>query len=322
MDTATEPTLNDLVKQRQNARANAEPTEPTEKAIEQDVSPDDGIEQEIESLETHIDESVEEAEQLNEVSDDEEFYVTIDGEELSFTKIRELKQGNMRQADYTRKTQDVANGRKQLESEQEAFKGKSSRLDGFIDQLEVMVDDFETKDYDGYTLDELRESDPGEYLKQEKIHKERSAKLKEIKDVRKGESALKLKDSATQKLAVLASKNGWLDSAGKPTDAYTKDTESVKKYLNDIGMLEAEQEGILLTGHGQVYIDQAKQHAKAKSNSATMKKVRKAPVVSKPGGQQKSVQHNELEVAQANHKKYGTVDTGVALRKAKRNSIN
>ena len=312
-------TMNDLVKQRQQSRADAEPIKPTEETIDLDVSPEEEIEQEIENLEAHINEPEEEATPLEEVTGTEELYVTIDDKELSFSEIRELQQGNMRQADYTRKTQDVAEGRKTLESDQEAFKTKSLQLDGLVDQLEVMVEDFETKDFDGYTLDELRENDPGEYIKQTELQKARKSKLKEIEDTRAGESMIKQKNNAEQQLSVLAEKNGWINE-GQPTEAYTKDTEAVKKYLDHLGMSESEQKGILLSGHGQVYIERARQHIKSKVNSAISKKVRKAPVVSKPGGQQTSTQQNALEIAIANHKKLGTVDSGVALRVAKRNS--
>ena len=315
------PTEADLVNQRIEARAKAEPSEPTAEAIDESVSPEEVVESEIENLEAHLNEPEEEAPELEEVTNTEEFYVTIDDTELSFTEIRDLQQGNLRQADYTRKTQGVADDRKTLDSDRKSFDEKSLQLDGFVDQLSVMVEGFETKDFDGYTLDELRENDPGEYIKQTELQKARTSKLKEIKDARTGESMLKQNKNAEQQLQVLADKNGWIKD-GKPTQAYTKDTESVKAYLDHIGMSDSEQKGILLSGHGQVYINQAKQHAKSKGNSATMKKVRKAPVVSKPGGVQKSVQHDELAVARANHKKIGSVDTGVALRKAIRNSKN
>lgn len=39
----------------------------------------------------------------------------IDGEEMTLEQIRELKKGNMRQDDYTRKTQELANQRKEVE---------------------------------------------------------------------------------------------------------------------------------------------------------------------------------------------------------------
>ena len=315
----SEVTMNDLVTQRQEARAKAEPSEPTADADDLSVSPEEEIEQEPENLDTQ--EPEEEAAPAEPATDEEELYVTIDDEELSFSDIRKLKQGNMMQADYTRKTQGVADDRKTLDTDREAFNEKSLKLDGFVDQLSVMVEDFETKDFDGYTLNELRENDPGEYIKQQELQTGRKAKLKEIKDARAGETVLKQKNDAENQIQVLAEKNGWIKD-GKPTEAYTKDTKSVKKYLDHLGMSEEQQKGIFLSGHGQVYIERARQHAKSKANSATMKKVRKAPVVSKPGGQQKSVQHDELAVARANHKKIGSVETGVALRKAQRNAKN
>jgi hypothetical protein len=39
----------------------------------------------------------------------------IDGEEMTIEQIRELKKGNMRQSDYTKKTQELADQRKEIE---------------------------------------------------------------------------------------------------------------------------------------------------------------------------------------------------------------
>lgn len=314
------PTMQDLVNQRQESRAAAEPEQPTAEVNDQDASPAEEIEQ-IENLEAHIDEPEEDATPPIEATDEDELYVTIDDEELSFSQIRELQQGNLRQADYTRKTQDVADGRKKLESDRVSFDEKSAQLDGFVDQLSVMVEGFETKDFDGLTLDELREQDPGEYIKQTEIQKARKDKLKEVKASRANDTQVMQQNDAQARLTTLADANGWIKD-GKPTPAYEKDTKAVEEYLNHLGMSETERNGLLVSGHGQVYIERARQHAKSKGNSATMKKVRKAPVVSKPGGQQKSVQHDELAVARANHKKIGSVETGVALRKAVRNAKN
>ena len=94
----------------------------------------------------------------------------------------------------------------------------------------------------------------------------------------------------------------------------------VKSYLTDLGLSDGEQAGILLTGHGQAYIDAAKFHKGEKTNVAVKKKVKKAPVVTKPGGARISPHTEALRKAEANHKKYGTPETALALRKARRNA--
>lgn len=46
---------------------------------------------------------------------------SIDGEEFSIDEIREWKRGNMRQSDYTRKTQEIAKQRKEAEEALEVY---------------------------------------------------------------------------------------------------------------------------------------------------------------------------------------------------------
>ena len=52
----SEVSIQDLVQQRKDSRAKAEPIKPTEEAQESEVSPEEDVSEEIENLEAHIDE--------------------------------------------------------------------------------------------------------------------------------------------------------------------------------------------------------------------------------------------------------------------------
>ena len=163
--------------------------------------------------------------------------------------------------------------------------------------------------------DELREYDPSEYLKQKELHEARKEALAKAKSNRSKQSEQEAQAQAQAEVAKLVQFNNWIID-GKETSQYQSDMAQVKAYLDHLNIPESQQMGILTTGHGQVYIDAAKAHA-AKT-AKQVKKVRKTKVVTKPSGVRKPTGSAELEAAQAAHKKYGTPQTALALRKAQR----
>lgn len=111
-----------------------------------DSSEDDEIyDIEVEDEEDEaVDDDVDEEEEDTDVDDEEDIVEAIelpDGTTLSIEDIIELQQGNLRQADYTRKTQQLAKDRKELEQLKELrdFLLKNPQL---VSQL-----------YDGYAVD-------------------------------------------------------------------------------------------------------------------------------------------------------------------------
>lgn len=312
----------DILARIGKARGTSEPvTAPTEEPISLVVTPDEveveEVEELSETLETEV-ETVELDETEQPESDQEEFYVDLGNErEVSFKQIKEWEQGSLRQSDYTRKTQALADDRKLFDTEKESMTNKSQQLDDLTAQLKVFVDEFDETDFDGYTLDELRENDPGQYLKVTEQQAKRKAALKKAQGVKADDNTADTTASAAKAIDKLTKDNGWLED-GKETAAYKKDVEIVKTYLTGLGYTDTMMQGILTTGHGQAYIDAAKYHASKKSNAAITKKVRKAPVMTKPGGAQRSAVHSELEKAIADHKKLGSVDSAFRLQKIRR----
>lgn len=52
----------------------------------------------------------------SETEDDDDLYVEIDGEEVSLAQLREWRSGGMKSKDYTRKTQELSEARREVES--------------------------------------------------------------------------------------------------------------------------------------------------------------------------------------------------------------
>ncbi len=311
-----------LLERISKARGNSEPEAPTEEPISLEVSPEEidveEVEAEAETVEALV-ESVEEDETLETDNDLEDSYIDFNGEEISFTQIEEWKQGNLRQSDYTRKSQVNAEERKANEATKTALNVKGQKLDDSIAQLEVLVEEFNTVEVDGMSLKELREIDPEQYLTITEKQAKRKEALKNAKSLKTESSDNQRSENAKSELDKLVANNPHWVKDGKETKAYGKELKQTEDYLLSLGMNEQEQKGILLGGYGQVFIDAAKHHASKKTNAAIVKRVRKAPVTTRPSGAGKSSNTITLEKARKNHKEHGTADTAVALRKAQRN---
>ena len=66
---------------------------------------------------------------------DEDLYVEYKGREINLKDVEEWEQGSLRQSDYTRKTQDLAEQRKSFEDERQQFTAKAGSLDSQIATL-------------------------------------------------------------------------------------------------------------------------------------------------------------------------------------------
>jgi hypothetical protein len=309
-----------LLNRISQVRNPSEPNEPTEVEESLEVTPEEVEAESVEELAT--DEVELEAEELDEsapqIEESEEFYVDIDGREISFSDIKEWEQGNLRQSDYTRKTQEVADKRKALEAQEQSLTSKTAELDEKIAMLDTYIAEFDTSEIDGMSLDELRDLDPGQYLKVKEDQEKRKAALEAAKNSRSTLSSEEMQAKQNVELSKLIKNNPQWIKDGKETENYQNDMSMVMSYLDKLGYDDASKQGILTNGHGQVFLDAARFNASKKANASIAKKVRKAPTVTKPSGASKSQASLALEKAREHHKKVGTPESALALRKAQR----
>ena len=94
--------------------------------------------------------------------DDEPLYFQVGDKEISVAEVQEGLDSGLRRADYTKKTQALADDRKTLEADQVKMGELSKSLSDNIEALEhaFKKDEVETD------WEHLREYDTGEYLKQ------------------------------------------------------------------------------------------------------------------------------------------------------------
>ena len=146
-----------------------EEAQPTEEEESTEETQDESLEEESEE-EEEAGEAEEESEESDEEVKEELLYaVTVNGEEQEVT-LEELTKGYSRQSDYTKKTQEIANNRKGMESLQQQYNSEISQIQQerqqYLESLNQIIsntasglDKFVNVDWN-----DLKESDPLEYV--------------------------------------------------------------------------------------------------------------------------------------------------------------
>ena len=119
-------------------------------------------------------EPAEEAEE----SDDPTVTVKIDGKDVD-VRLSELKNGYQRQADYTRKTQEVSETRRAAEAEMARAQQERQTYVQNLQRLQVQ-DEAALAQQQNIDWGALLKADPVEYLEQRRIAEERQARLSQV----------------------------------------------------------------------------------------------------------------------------------------------
>lgn len=197
--------------------------EPSEEALQSEVE-----DLENETPETDDDDATlngEESEldddELEEGEDEEGESITLDGEEITADEIRELKKGNLRQSDYTKKTTELARQREEATA-------LNAQLSGAIELLESLIVEQENDS----NLDELlEEGDTAEYLRQTNLLK---AKKKKLEKAKKAQSDALASKQAEEGKLLLSVMDAWKDpKSGASTQK--SDVDGALQYAADIG---------------------------------------------------------------------------------------
>ena len=121
-------------------------------------------------------ESPEEQSEVEEEQEEQEqpqtFTVKVDGKEVTVT-LDELQKGYSRTQDYTRKTQQIAEVRKQVEQETQAVRAEREQYAQLLGALQAQLQSSEPQ----VDLERLYHEDPIEWVRQKEIMRERQEKL-------------------------------------------------------------------------------------------------------------------------------------------------
>lgn len=145
-------------------------------------------------------EQLEESEDSEEEKPDQTFTVKVDGTEVTVT-LDELQKGYSRTQDYTRKTQQIAEIRRQVESEAEAIRAERSQYAQLLGALESQVQQAAQPNID---WDRLYQEDPIEWVRQKEVMRENQAKSQAIQFEKQRLAEISQQEQAQQMQSFLA----------------------------------------------------------------------------------------------------------------------
>lgn len=143
--------------------------QPEEEQSESESEEVESAEPQDEALESSEEVEGDEEESEEEAPRDEKFIVKVDGKEIEVPK-EELIRGYQREADYTRKTQKLAEERKLVESEFQQVRAEREYTSQLIGQLQQKLQEYEPPEPD---WNRLEVEDPTEYARQWTSHQRR-----------------------------------------------------------------------------------------------------------------------------------------------------
>lgn len=277
----------------------AEPNEePTENAEISKSEPE-----EAESNEAHDDENQvnDELGEVEESEESEEVVYDFDGREVSLSDIKQWEKDSLKvksfQADYTKKTQKLAEERRELESRTQEdinnlFAEKHSKLNDSIIELDLLIKESE----EAIDWDDLREYDSAEYIKQKELKERRVKALEEAKKQQREADKAKINDPEyvnAEKALLVKNNPHWLDENGQETEGYKKDLETLSKYLVSRGITKDKQEKLVSAEDWQTMLDASRYWDSKQRASEAKEKLKKVPKKVQPTIKAKKTQQSQ-----------------------------
>jgi hypothetical protein len=240
------------------------------------TEPQEEVEEASENVEGEDEESEEQAPR------DEKFIVKVDGKEIEVPKD-ELIRGYQREADYTRKTQKLAEERKFVESEFQQVRGEREQYAQILGQLQQKLQEFEPAEPD---WNRLEYEDPTEYARQWTSHQRRlqqkNAVLSEqlrIQQMQQAESQKQIRSVLAQEVVTLKEKiPEW-----KSPEKAKAEGKALLEYGHSLGFSEQELNSI--TDARSLYaLHKAWKYDQMMSKRPELQaKIKKAPRMATPG---------------------------------------
>lgn len=263
-------------------------------AAEEDFGDDDDYDEELSADE---DDDVE----LDEEPTEELIAVTIDGQTVEVTR-EELIKGYSRQSDYTRKTQSLAEERKQFDNEAQAVRQERETYATLLDRLEQQLQTGSTPE-ERAQLEALRQSDPVQYMLAKEELDARDQRLQAVQQERQRvaqqqeaeRQQMLAQHIAGQRDALITAIPEWKDEG-----VAAKEKAQIRDYAMSMGFSQEELEQLYDSRAVLVFRD-AMRANKAKANKP-QQRVKKP--VAKAGA--KRVRRSQKRVAMERLQKSGS----------------
>ena len=262
---------------------------PTEEEESTEETQDESLEEESE------DESEAEAEEESEGTDEEAdedplYAVTINGEEHEVT-FDELLRGYSRQSDYTRKTQELSNDRKQMESLQQQYNSEVATIQAerqqYMESLNQIIanssaglDKFANLDWQS-----LKDTDPIEYVTKKEEFREAQEKVQQMQQEQYHAQQRHAEESKQLRSQILQEEHGKLSAAlpewSEPEKQKKMATE-IRDYASSQGF-SAEEINSLIDHRSLLVLLKASKYDAMQKADVKSKKLKNKPRVIRSG---------------------------------------
>ena len=273
-----------------------EETEEAEEAVEEfEAADEDQSDGEVEEVEEEVDDS----------ETDNVYTIKLDGEEHEVT-LEELRNGYQRQADYTRKSQSLAEQRKTYEANLEAVQTERGQYAEALELLskgqESVLDQFADIDWKN-----LKEEDPVEYM-------EKRIEFQDTKDrvqsLRREQS--RVQEQQQEEMNQIISKKLEAESEllikklPEYADPSSTVRDDIRKYTLDMGFSPEDVDGItdhrvVLVLHKAMMADKGSKSASIKKSKSVTKVVKAGTTTTKAHKAKKSIQAKRERLSKTGH---------------------
>ncbi len=287
-DTDQNDAVNEPDAPAEDAEAQSELSEDETPELDADEAEEDGADD---------DEDAAKDDDESDDSDDEElvYTVKIDGEEME-VPASELVSGYQRQQDYTRKTQELAEARREHQAEAEAV---SQERQQYSQLLQALSQQLESQMQQEPNWDEIYQRNPAEYVRvkaQWDDMKERQqaaqAEMQRVAQLQQQETQVRMQERlGSEREQMLRAVPEWKD--GKKFDAAKK---AIREYGKSLGFSD-EELGQVYDHRAVVALWKASQYDALVSKKPEAKR-RDSPKSAKAGSSQTSYSSNRKYKAQ------------------------
>jgi hypothetical protein len=279
-------------------------------------------EQQSQAVEAQADESYdnayesEDSEEVEQEVDQPRYRVKVDGQESEVT-IDELVKGYQREADYTKKTQSLAEQRKAVEAERQAVEQAKQLRDTYAQRLQIIEQALRSQ-AQGENLDELKETDPIGYAVKVAERAENEKKLMAIRAEQARIAQMQQSEQAQQLQSIVTSE---AEKLAKVLPEYTDPQKgevvrkSIRSYAESIGFT-ADELSKVYDSRAVLTLYKAMQYDKLMANKGEVnKKLNQAPKMLKPGVNkpQGSLEAEQTKRMRQQFKKTGSVNDAAKL---------
>ena len=265
-----------------------EEAQPTEEEESQPVAEDESFEEETEEEEEP--EGEEESEETDGEEEEELYAVTVNGEEVAVS-LDELLSGYSRQSDYTRKTQEIATDRKEMEALQHQYNSEVQQIQQerqqYMEALTNVISNHgaELEKFSNIDWNTLRETDPIEYVTTREQYREAQEKVQAMHNQRAQAQQSQQAEMNKAQHQMLQVEKGKLVEAlpewGDP-EKQKELSANLQSYAKDQGF-SAEELNSLIDHRSVLVLLKAQKYDQLQNSDVKSKKLKNKPKVIRSG---------------------------------------